>query len=455
MALILINIAWKYPKCLIPIGRITLADARAGTAYTFTEALDDMGMEEGKEYRSVGLQGGSTMKIIFDNGSVIQFTPMDKTKDRDWRKVRSVPATCVGFDEVDTIEYDGFVALSSRAGRRNRPNEEGVSAPDITISTCNPNETWVKEHVYLPWKAGTLPDDMAVIEFKMQDSFQYSEGYYDGYKTNPMQWQQRFLYNNWDYMDDENSLFKSKVLDSIHTPNYNDSAQKALGVDHARQGKDRTPFAEIVGDTLVNLQVYDRDSLIRLAKPEEKENPPWSHIIGREVVRYSDARSIGWQNTGIDALPSGVVDFMRSIGRPVFEYMPGARSQPRKPTAEEERKGIKPKPSYDNIRSEGAYLLSQDMEQGKFFFYDGCPHLAELKQELLWHGFETKDKQFCVEKKDKIKERLGKSPDLADALFIAYWMKKKGIGSPGTYGSSQTNSKEDRPVTAGLLDMDF
>lgn len=415
-----------------------------------------MGLVQDKDYRFIGLQGGNTLRIIFENGSVINFTPMDKTKDRDWRKVRSVPATCVGFDEVDSIQHDGFVALSSRAGRRNRPNEDGIGAPDITIATCNPNETWVKELIYNPWRKGTLPKDTVVIEFKMEDSFQYAEGYYDGYKTNPMQWQQRFLYNNWDYMDDEDSLFKSRVLDKIHVLDYAEDTN-FLGVDHARQGKDRTPFARLVGNTLVDLRVYEKEDLVRLAKPNEKENPPWSHIIGREVMRYSDKHTIGYEQTGIDALPSGVVDFMRAEDRPVFEYMPGARSEPRPPTDEEERKGIKPKPSFDNIRSEGAYLLSQDMEQDNFFFWDGCPHLSDLKQELLWHGFESKDRMFCVEKKEKIKARLGKSPDLADALFMGYWMyKKAGQVSIGTYGNAKSSTTEgEKPFTAGVLDMKF
>lgn len=448
MALILINIARQYPNSFIPMGRRTLADARIGTLQTFVEVLSDMGLEEGKDYRPVGLYGGNTIMFVFENKSIIQFVPMDETKDRDWRKMRGLLATAVGVDEVDTVKRDGFVAMSSRAGRRNRNG-----APDVTISTCNPSESWVKEHVYIPWRDGNLPEDVAVIEFKMEDSFLYASGYYDGYKTNPEQWKQRFLHNNWDYMDDEDSLFKSRVLDTIHVPDYADG-KKYLGADHARQGKDRTVLAQIVGDTLVDLKVYRKDDLIRLAKPEEKEAPPYSHIIGREIVRYSDKHTIGYTHTGVDALPSGVVDYMRSIKRPVFEYMPGARSTPRKPTAEEERKGIKPKPSYDMIRSEGAYLLSQDMEQGKFHFYDGCPHLADLKQELLWHGFSSKDKMFCVEKKDEIKVRLGKSPDLADALFIAYWMMKKGMPA-GTYGQRRLDEPSAAPATAGLLDMTF
>ena len=422
---------------------------------TFIEVLNDLGLQEGKHYRIIGRYAGNTLSIIFlENNSVINFLPMDVTRDRDSKKLKSIPATAVGVDEVDSVAKQLFTDLASRAGRKNRNG-----APDITIATCNPNEGWVKEHVYRPHREGTLPEGTAVIEFEMQDSFLYDEGYYDGFLTNPEQWKQRYLYNDWDYLDDEDSLFKSRVLDSIHTPNYSEDWTDYLGADHARGGKDRSVFANIKHNegvsVLVDLELTTRDDLVRLALPEEKENIPWSAVLGRKLIRYMDSRSIGYEHTGVDALPAGLIDYMRAEKRPVYEYLPGAASKPRKPTPNEERKGIKPKPLYDMIRSEGADLLRQDMEAGKFFFWDGCPHLSELKQELLWHGFTVKDKQLCVEKKDQIKKRLGgKSPDYADALFIAYWMTKQKA-SVGSYGRSDVSDKSDSTITGGMLESTF
>lgn len=454
MALIFINIARQYPNSFIPIGRITLADARTSTAHVFAEVLSDMGLIEGRDYRAIGMYGGNTIMFVFENKSRIQFMPVDETKDRDWRRARGVPATCVGFDEVDTVAQGGFVALSSRAGRKNRPSENGVAAPDITIATCNPNETWVKEHIYKPYKKGTLPDDVKVVEFFMEDSFLFKEGYYDGFLTNPEQWKQRFLFNNWDYLDDEDSLFKSRVLDNIHVSNYAPKVNY-MGVDVAREGKDRSVFVRIVGNTLVDIKIYTKSDLDRLASDDEKDAPPYSNILGREALAYADKHSIGWQHSAADAVGNGAgfIDYTRSQKRPFKEYKAGAR--PLFADDPDVKKGErKPKFSiaYDMLRSQMYDQLAKAMENGEFFFLDSCPHLADLKQELLWHLYDSKDKQLAVEKKDQIKKRLGKSPDIADALCIAFYAsQQKKIG---TYGST-VKDKETNTFTGGLLDMRF
>lgn len=403
MAYAFVNIAWQFPGSFIPIGRKSLSEIRVGTWHSFVEVMDTMGLTEGQDYTFVQ---GNDLRITFSNRSVIQFIQMDKTKDREWQKIKSINATATGVDEVDGVDHGGFVMLASRTGRKNTNG-----APDVTVATCNPNETWVKELVYKPWRAGTLPDNVLVIEFEMQDSFLYSSGFYDKYEGNPPQWKQRYLMNNWDYLDDESSLFKSRLLDSIHRMDYDKEAKRYLGVDVAREGKDRSVFAQIVGDTLIDIQVIARSDLERLALDSEKIAPPYTTILGREVLKYATREEIGYSNSAVDAVGNGggVVDYLRSQLFRVNEFKAGGKANG----------------NYDMLRSEMYMGLAQDMEKGKFFLYEGCPFLSELKQELLYHQYEIKDKVMAVESKDKIKLRLGKSPDIADAVIMAYYNKKR------------------------------
>lgn len=403
-AFALVQIALQYEGSFIPVGRKTLAEARLGTWLTILEVLDNCQLVEGQDYRKTE---GNELKIRFKNKSIIQIVPIDLSKDRQWTKIKSINATSAGVDEVDAVDREGFLTFSSRTGRRNAND-----APAVTIATCNPNETWVKDNVYTPWRNGTLAKTSLVIEFQMEDSFLYHTGYYNRYELNPPQWKERYLKNNWEYLDDDNSLFKSRVLDSIYVDEYpTEGSTIYLGIDVAREGKDRSVFAKIVGNVLVDVRVYTKDELERLALTEEKDAPPYNIILGREVYKYAMREEIGYSNSACDAVGNGggVVDYLRSVQFKINEFKAGERSEE----------------NFNMMRSEMYFKLAKDMEKKEFLFWSGCPFLSELKMELLYHLYTTEDKVVKVESKEQLKKRLGKSPDIADAVIIAYYNRKR------------------------------
>lgn len=414
MAYAHINIARQFKGSFIPVARKTLSEARIGTVLSYLEVLDTMGMIEGVHY--VFLSGGE-IKIRFSNKSVIQFVPLDQTKDRNWQRVKSINATCEGIDEVDGVAYEGYLMFLARRGRKK------TGAPECLIATCNPNDAWVKEHIYDPWKKGTLPYDICVIEFQMEDSFLYPTGYYRPFFTNPPQWQQRYLYNNWDYQDDDNSLFKNSLLNSIFTGKYRMEDEGYHGTDVAREGKDRSVLVEIRGNTLVNIDIYTREDLARLAPENQKDAIPYGPILSREIIKYCTERGIGYKNAACDAVGNGggVVDSCRESGFKLNEFKAGG--SPIKNEGAKDLRTPRFSVNYDMLRSQVFHQLALAMEKGEFLFYQGCPHLGDLKKELLYHTFEIKDKFMKVEKKEEIKLRLGKSPDIADAVAIAFYNK--------------------------------
>jgi hypothetical protein len=48
------------------------------------------------------------------------------------------------------------------------------------------------------------------------------------------------------------------------------------------------------------------------------------------------------------------------------------------------------------------------------------PNVPELVGELITPTYTFSNGQFVIEEKDQIKERLGRSPDLADALALTF-----------------------------------
>ncbi len=440
MAMLFIIMAWQYPNSFIPIGRKNMTEIEIGTFLSFLEVLDHMNFVQDKHYRIVG---GNKLRIVFANNSIIQFTQLDITKDREWGKIKSINATSSGIDEVDGVAHSGFTMFSARTGRKNKNDQ-----PDVTICTCNPNEGWVKDLVYIPWRKGKLPEDQLVIEFKMEDSFLYPTGFYDKYKDNPKQWRERYLNNNWDYLDDDQSLFKSKILDSIMVANYDSDAKQCLGIDVADGGDDRTVMAHTVGNVLVNIKIYTKEDIERLATPEERKSGriPRGHVIGREAIKYCMQHGIGYSDVAFDVI---------GVGASLRDYFISQEFY-----AKEFRAGAKSDGDFDMLRSEVGVNLADEMELGNFFIYEGCPHTGDLKKELLFHQFETKDKTMCLESKKKLKIRLGKSPDIADAVFIDYWaINGRIVGSfhkePDTIIDREEIEEANKPITSGLINKIF
>ncbi len=422
------NIAYQFPKSFIPVGRTTIADARVGTFLSYLEVLEDMGLAQGEDYR---LRQGTELQIMFGNGSIIHFVSIDKSKDREWRKIKSINATATGVDEIDSVDEGGYDTLYSRAGRRNK-----TGAPVVTINTCNPNDAWVKRKIYDPWKKGELDKRKRVIEFEMQDSLLFKTGYYQRYKDRPTAWQQRYLYNNWDYLDDDKSLFKMRTLDSLMVDTFV-RGQKYMGVDVAAEGGDRSVITIIEGDTIVDIHIYTSAELLRLAEPDEKDAPPWGTILARETIRIAKMESIGYERIGGDSVGNGASwrDAMRNMGWKIREFKAGM--------APMERTGVGryDDDDYDMLRSQVFHKMAQATDKRQLFFYATCPHIAALKKELVLHQQDTTTKVLKVEPKAKLKIRLGESPDIADSASIAFWVKLQHDKNRGAAAQKATVGK--------------
>lgn len=424
MAYAHINIAYQFAGSIIPVGRHSIAEARITVWISYLDMLEMMGLQQDIDYTL--RQGSMELSINFANKSQIIFVPMDKSKDREWRRIRGINATACGVDEVDSVDEEGYDTLYSRAGRRNING-----APAVTISTCNPNDAWVKRKIYDPWRnmqrppeardpnIGELEPTKIVIEFEMQDSFLYHSGYYKRFMTRAKAWVERFLFNNWDYLDDDKSLFKMRALDSIMV-NRIERGTRFLGVDPAAEGTDRRVISLWQGDTLVDIWVYTKEDLERLAEPHEAHNPPYGDILARETIRIAEEESVGSDHIGGDVVGNGRAwyEAMLRYGWEVREFKAGA-----KPMELFDDDGEPVGQDYDMLRSQMMHLLAMAAERAKVHIYTGCNHVSTAKKELLLHRADQSAKILKVETKQLLKHRLGESPDIADSIMVGYWVK--------------------------------
>jgi hypothetical protein len=424
MAYAHVNIALQFDGSVIPVGRKDAAEHQIGTFLVYLETMEKMGMVAGKDYRT--RQAPNDLQIRIGK-SIIKFIGMNKSRDREWSKLK-VMATAAGVDEADDVDEDGYDMLYSRTGRR---NENG--APRVIIACCNPNDRWIKNKIYIPWKKreGKLPPDLddpsieplppqkVVIEFEMEDSPLYLTGYYDRFMERPRQWRERYLRNNWFYLDDEKSLFKSRALDTL-TISRLKAADKFIGVDPNAGGPDRAAIVVWEGDTVVDGVVYTTEDLQRLALPDEKDPMNYGAVLGRLTRDVMQRERVGYRNVGGDVIGigQGWLTDMLAHGMKVLQFRSGDAPIP---TPVEKAKNIKP--PYFHLRDQMFYHWSQDVTNARVFFYGAMPHLSSLKKELQLHEGDDTEKVMRVTPKDDLKLMLGHSPDIADAAMIGYWVR--------------------------------
>jgi hypothetical protein len=188
-----------------------------------------------------------------------------------------------------------------------------------------------------------------------------------------------------------NSLLSVDEVDAAMQRHYREDsyafAQKRIGVDVALQGNDETVLFPRQG--LVAFQPI----AMRTQKPGE--------ISARLGVAKKNWESVREYIDNTGGWGSGVIDHFRMSG-----YSPVAVEFSGKPTDT----------GFYNKRSEMWWRMAQWVKRG-----GALPRVPEMVAELAEPTYTHKNGKLIIEPKDKIKERLGRSPDYADALAMTFW----------------------------------
>ena len=180
------------------------------------------------------------------------------------------------------------------------------------------------------------------------------------------------------------------------TPDSYDWSQKRLGVDMARFGDDRTVIFPRQGlqafRPVVLRHARTTDIAARIVQAETK----W----GSEVTLIDDTGNLG----------AGVVDNLLALGRSVVPVVFNSPAL---------------NPRYRNRRAEMWYEMADWVKRG-----GALPMIPELIAELVTPTYTYVNGQVLIEEKDHIKERLGRSPDLADGLCLTFAIPDAPAANP-------------------------
>jgi len=174
-----------------------------------------------------------------------------------------------------------------------------------------------------------------------------------------------------------------------------------LGVDVAGMGRDLTVFAFRRGDVIERLKVYSKqDHMVTVGKAKNE-------LIKKEDITYIDSAGEG----------AGVFSRLIELKVNAIGVM-----------ASESAKGLTDMTEQRTFANMRAYLYwaLRDALDPAFEGELALPPLDELTQDLTEVHWSTRSNgDIIIEEKDKIKKRLGRSPDYGDAVANTFSKKEE------------------------------
>lgn len=333
MAIMVLLTIRQYPGCRLFVGRKTLKSLRQSFIQTLLGQVHKMfNLVEDQDFNYSAQLG----EIKYNNGSTVIFGELMKNpSDPDFSRFGSLELDMAFIEEAGEVTLEAKNAIRSRVGRGIMAKEH--SLPGKLVLSGNPSQNFLRTEYYDPymelgggeyqsWIIGETvirPDKKKVPKkvpmkrcFLRMSVYQnpfIPQSYIDTLKTLPRRERKRLLDGDWDYADDDSSLFKSGLIDKAITyelPQPSENFNKVIGVDVSDAGRDRTVFSLIDNGVLVtqkcsNIQMnWDR-----------KSEEPLSYLIANELIEFAqrngfqqvNAKNIAVESNGVGVgcLPAG------------------------------------------------------------------------------------------------------------------------------------------------------
>jgi len=399
----------KYPGSRWIIGRKSLKTLKETTLVTFFDVCKMVGLKKDTHFVYKEQKG----QIIFLNESQVLLKDLFRyPSDPNFDSLGSLEITGAFIDECNQIDDLAKEILNSRI--RYKLEEFGL-IPKL-LMTCNPDKNWVYSEFYKPNKEGTLSSDKKFIQALATDNPYISKLYIESLEKMKYEAKrQRLLYGNWDYDDDEATLFHfDKVQDSFSNTFVSPKPTKYLSCDIAMHGSDL--FVVGLWEGLVCTNIYSFE------KTDGKE-------VTDQIVKIAKENKIPNSRIVYDA--DGMGSFLGGYLKSAKAFHNGARA--------------KGKENYENLKTQCYYKLAELFETDKIAIQTTTEIQEKISQELTAtkQRDQNKDGKLKITKKEDIKRSIGRSPDYADMIAMRMFFEiKVKIGGYNLIHSNLTASKK-------------
>ena len=385
----LMDMCTNYPDTRWLMGRAKLKSLKETTLNTFFELSTKLGMSKLWEYKA---QSGV---ILWHNGSEILLKDLFYyPSDPNFDDLGSLEISGAFIDEVNQINIKARNIVKSRI--RYRLDEYGLM-PKM-LMTCNPSKNWVYKDYYKPYKDKQLPKHRIFIPSLLEDNPHISKHYKDNLENIDEVSKQRLLFGNWEYDDNPAKMINYENILALWSNNA-ERGQKYITCDVARMGKDKSVIMLWDGLVVEEVKIIDKSDLQFLGNAIKEIKHRWNVANSNIIVDE-------------DGVGGGVVDFLNVKG---FVNNKAALN----------------KENYQNLKTQCYYVLAKMINQKEIQVKPTIIQetlIAELEQ-VQTYKMDT-DGKLMIMPKDKVKEALGRSPDMSDAMMMRMYYE---VGNSGEY----------------------
>ncbi|MCK9281334.1 MAG: phage terminase large subunit [Melioribacteraceae bacterium] len=380
----------RYPGYKTFLGREELKRLSESTLLTFFKVCQHHKLINGVHYKF----NGQKNYIEFRNSSRIDLIELKYyPSDPLYERFGSLEFTDGAIDEAGEVNYMAFDVLKSRIGRH--MNKELKVRGTISI-TGNPKKNWTYKYFYKPFKAGTLPSNIAFIQSLYMDN-QYTGKDYERQlsQITDKSTKERLMYGNWEYDDDPAKLIEYDSILDMFTNSFVPNGRKCITADIARQGKDFTRIVTWDGFQLIETVSLEKNLVTQAAS---------------EIKILANTYSIPMSQVLVDedGVGGGVKDILHCKG-----FINNSRALNNE--------------NYDNLKSQcyfkfakrvndsGVWIRDELSEQDKDYIIEEC---EQIKKKDI-----DSDGRQGIIPKAKVKELIGRSPDWSDVLSMREWFE--------------------------------
>jgi hypothetical protein len=322
----------------------------------------------------------SDQYLLHENGSRVDYGGLASNEDRD--KLKSMELTFGFVDEASDV--DPVSARMLEASCRRQPAFADLS---FVLYASNPEPCWLQSDFIDDVKPGrayvpALPADNPYLDPRYVDHLRETYAEYP-------EMLDAYLNGSWGAIGSSDKVFPAALIAAAMKRECEPGTPVQWGVDVARFGDDRTV-------------IYERRGLAtpRLVAEWTKQD---THTTSEKLIALYNAADPKPVALAIDdiGVGGGVTDNLRAARLPVRPVNVGeAAREPAK---------------YANKRAEVVMHLRSVLEDG------GClPDDEQIRSELTACRYFVRGGRIALEGKDELKKRLGRSPDRADALVLAF-----------------------------------
>ena len=362
------------------LGRKQATDFTSTTLQTWRQTIP----EEYYELRS-GTEKDSKHILIMGR-IAIDYGGLDRQESIN--KFNSAEYAFIGIDQAEETERDDISVLRGSL----RLTIKGERLHYWELYTANPRACWLRDDFITDPRKGNI-----FVPALPSDNPHLPEGYeetlMDAFGHRP-ELIQAYLHGDWSQIEDSSQIIKDKWVQAAMSCSSLFKG-KVLSCDPARFGDDKAKIMLLEGSEI---------------EYEETRGQSRTTELSARLADLSRANGdcpIVVDSIGIGA---GVVDELHEWGRNVIAFNGAAKA------SREEK--------YYNLRAEGYWELSQHFAKREI----GCLRMtSELRKQLTSIRYEIRNGRILIESKEKVKERLGHSPDASDCYMMGVWAVKKVV----------------------------